>query len=559
MPKSTPSTRLRALLATGYFPEELPPPFTTESFARFRRSIGVAWSALPAHYPKSVPDLYSGPRHHGWRRDFALVNPVAQYHVAKLIADNWVDIVKHTGNTYSAEALRISEDGARAVPKPDFELVRLRHLEITAQFDYVLVADISRFYGTLYTHAIPWALHTKAWCKTYLNTPAFRATLGDKLDLAVRRGNDNQTLGVAVGPDTSRILSEIVIAAVDEVLRAKLGLSRDRAVRHVDDWYIGFDTLGEAEAARAVLSAACRDFQLEIHPEKTRCVHVEMEGASPWPAALRSINIASGGAAQRRSLEHFFSEAFRFAREYPSENVSLFAVSRSRQFAVKPENWHIYETYLLKAARANATTLPAIVQIFASYRRSGFTLGTTRIGKLIEDVVRSCAPMAFHAEVAWALFLAKVLAIQLPAASLAPVSELDSAVCALLALDLQSRGLIDGALDVSLWQQSMNTAGLGSNMWLLAYEADLKGWLTPSAPFVEADPYFRELKSRSISFYNIKKNVKDIKMVKPKLSSSSLVELLAKWQAAQPQGPAAVAEAFIAGASDGLGGYWDAG
>ena len=44
------SERLKALLGAGYFPEELPPSFTTVDFAKYRRSIGVAWAALQ-NYP----------------------------------------------------------------------------------------------------------------------------------------------------------------------------------------------------------------------------------------------------------------------------------------------------------------------------------------------------------------------------------------------------------------------------------------------------------------------------------------------------------------------------
>ena len=46
------TNRLRALLATGYFPEELlPPPFETFSFAKYRTSIGKAWAVVPGAYP----------------------------------------------------------------------------------------------------------------------------------------------------------------------------------------------------------------------------------------------------------------------------------------------------------------------------------------------------------------------------------------------------------------------------------------------------------------------------------------------------------------------------
>ena len=54
----------------------------------------------------------------------------------------------------------------------------------------------------------------------------------------------------------------------------------------------------------------------------------------------------------------------------------------------------------------------------------------------------------------------------------------------------------------------MSSNGLRSNMWLLAYEADLKGWLHGLAVgHVEGDPYFSELKGKQISFYDTTKNV----------------------------------------------------
>lgn len=554
----TKSTRLRALLGAGYFPEDLPPPFNTQSFARYRTSIGAAWGALQGSYPRSAPEMFSGPRQGGWRRDFAIVNPVAQYNLAKLVADHWGAIKAHLTGSYSAETLAISEAGGRAISKPDFELVRLRRLEVTAEYDYVLVADISRFYGTLYTHAIPWALHSKAWCKANLRSPVYAGSLGDQLDRAVRKGNEDQTLGIPVGPDTSRVLSEIVAASVDRLLQDHLNLSSERVVRHVDDWFIGFDTLGEAEAAMAILSAACRDFQLEIHPEKTRCVHVPAEAAQSWSTALRSIRIPSSGSGQRRAIEHFFGEAFYLANRHPADNVMGYAVSRSRTIKVQRENWHTYETQLLKAARSNPTTLPTIVQILTSYNSNGYALGLARIAKLIGDIVRAGAPKAFHAEVAWALFLAKALAIRLSATALLPVSQLESSICALLALDLRSRNLIDGVLDTSLWQQSMNSAALTSNMWLLAYEADLKGWLTGTTKYVEGDPHFRELRSRRVSFYDEKRNVRHIRKAQPKKPSDEFKALLAKWAQANPEGAddpqwTPAGDGLIIG----LGGYWD--
>ena len=163
--------RLKALLGIGYFPDELPPSFTTGDFAKYRRAIGVAWAALQNYpnYPKTSPERYSIPKVIDWRRELAIVNPIAQYHVAKLIADDWQQISKHlTSCSFGVEELVIKFNASRAVSTWDFRLVSLRHCEISAIHNHALVADISRFYGTLYTHAIPWGLHTKAWAVIYV-------------------------------------------------------------------------------------------------------------------------------------------------------------------------------------------------------------------------------------------------------------------------------------------------------------------------------------------------------------------------------------------------------
>ncbi len=522
----TKSLRLKALLANGYFPEELPPPFHTLDFAKFRASIGAAWANQP-HYPKTVPEIYSIPKLGSWRRDLSLVNPIAQYHVAKLIADNWVEIRNSISNNYGVDIIKIDQTGDRAVPRPDFTLVSLKHLEISALYDYVLIADVSRFYGTLYTHAVPWGLHGKTWCKAVLNTPAYANCLGAKIDQAVRKGNDNQTLGIPVGPDTSRIVSEIVISAIDSRLRISLNLDENSAARHVDDWYIGFDSLGDADSAITTLSAACREFELEIHPEKTRCAHVPKEATPIWPTAMQELKFGSTQRSQRKRIDYFFAQAFHFSSMYPSDNVLGFAISRSKTMQVRSEDWYTYETYLLKAVRANPTTLPSVVQILASYNASGYQLNKPRISKLVSDILRKCAARAQHAEVAWALFLSKALRIILPSDWLTAVTKLESPVCALLTLDLRSRGLVDGPLDTNLWEQSMNHEGLTSSNWLLAYEADLKGWLAgPNPGYVQAHPFFAELRQRNVSFYDDSKNVTHIRATKPKPWSDALIRFL---------------------------------
>lgn len=522
--------RLRALLEIGYFPSELPPPFNTRQLAIKRASVLTAWAAISNDYPRTVPEFFSIPRIGTSRRRLSIVNPIAQIYLSKIIADEWKVIRSHLRKSACAvEVPDIRPDGNRAVPMPEFELLSLRRTEISALYSHALQADISRFYGTLYTHAIPWALHTKAWCKANLNTPQYNAALGAILDKAVRKGQDNQTLGIPVGPDTSRIISEIVAVAIDEALQSSLGLQIGCGFRSVDDWHIGFENAGSAEEAVAVLSAACRDYELELNSDKTRLLNSQTSSDRIWPTELRSHQFSAFPDLQLKHIEHFAAKAFNFANLHPDDNVINFAVQRTRGVRICAGNWRAYENFLLRAVRLNKTVLPSVVAILVSYNSANFPVDALRVGRLIEDVIRESAPRAFHAEVAWCLFLAKALRIKLSKDVGLAVAALESGVCALLALDLETRDLFETALDKTLWLQSMTTAGLRTNMWLLAYEASLKGWLSGNpATFISLDPYFEVLRSRGISFYDVNKNITHIRKAKPKPRSPALAAFLLK-------------------------------
>lgn len=208
-------------------------------------------------------------------------------------------------------------EGARTFFGLDFALIEKRTVELLSRYRSCLKTDISRYYHTIYTHSIPWALYGKAHCKANLHNHQFTNSMGNRLDQAVRQSQQNQTIGI------------------------------------------------------------------------------------------------------------------RF-------------------------NGHIHNYF----------------------------------------------------EVSWALFIAKALRIRLRKADLTEVFKAESSVCGLLAMDLQSRNLIDGGIDNSFWNSFYTSNGLRSSMWLLVYEATVKGWMPPHRPcFVNAHPLFGPMLRKRISFYDDRRNV----------------------------------------------------
>lgn len=197
------------LLARGYFPKELPRPFVTAPFA----NVMTAATALPGDFAKTASKsnpipigrigCYSHARGGLFRRTLGICNPLHYFLLCKEIWQNWTTITARvSGSALAATAPDLKTTG-RAIDgkwpqtsRPDFAQDRRLGRR------YVLQTDISRFYSSIYTHSIAWALHTKATAKANRRF----TLLGNKIDYWVRMGQDQQTVGIPIGPDTSLVL-----------------------------------------------------------------------------------------------------------------------------------------------------------------------------------------------------------------------------------------------------------------------------------------------------------------------------------------------------------------
>lgn len=458
--------------------------------------------------PKDIQiEDYSVPRIGKLRRTISIVNPVPQVKLAKLIADEWVEIRSHLRKSkFAIKPVEILADSERAVDLPDFNLVELRKQDVLSTYDEIVLSDTSRFYSTIYTHAIPWALHTKKWCKDHLRPtqmPTYNAKLGAKPDTAVRHCQENQSIGIPIGPDTSRILAEIIAVSVDERYGKATKLEPKQAFRNVDDWFIGHDWNMAGEDIIAKLALSLGHYGLEIHPDKTKSIRAENAPPNLWPSEILRAASYQLNQPSRNNLLHFIESAIEASKRNPTENVINFAIKISANFDVTNDTWPIYESFLLRCCRHNSTSIPVATRILKKWSDHGLQISRDKIAKFVSDTILKSAPFSFHFEISWSLYLAKTLTLSVPPLAAKVLGDVESSVCALLALDCANSGLIASGLNTSKWKKQLTSDGLRSNLWLLAYEADLKGWLTASqASFVTNDTFFSKLKAKGISFYD---------------------------------------------------------
>lgn len=235
---------LSIILARGYFPKELPPPFNTKSFGAFADTAPVALHLdITKKGSKSnltaLPAIHNQARSGTLRRKLSIPNPVSQYQVARAVAEGWRTLKSACAvSPISLTTPRYLKHGLRAInTRHAFDAIPVARARSRVASRYLLTTDLSQFYPSIYTHSIPWALHTKSVAKARQNDYTL---LGNVLDLAIRNGQDKQTVGIPIGPDTSLVIAEVILSSVD----AKLGGAiTKRGFRYIDDIGCGFRTV----------------------------------------------------------------------------------------------------------------------------------------------------------------------------------------------------------------------------------------------------------------------------------------------------------------------------
>lgn len=491
------------LLRTGYFPAELPPPFTSVHFASVAKSFIGSWRRK--RQPWTRPDFYSLARKGHQRRPIRIPNCVNQWFLSDVIAKNWDNIESHLKkSTLSLTTSEIDLNWPRAVKITPFRDLPEYRMKSASSHRFILISDITSFYPTIYTHSIPWAIHGKDTAKKDKHHKS-KTVWGNALDFALRCGNDGQTIGVPIGPDTSQIVSEIIMTTIDCELQSSLGRRLRGGFRYIDDIFLCFDTHEDAEKALSVFSDAAQALDLQVNVEKTRLIQNIEQVEELWPYRIQDIEISNKKRKQRSDIAKFFSEAFALAGEHDDETIVKYALRVSTSVEIDKDNWDLYEALVVRSALTYPSSMDYASQILIAYNSRGYQLNKVLVGRLITNVITRNAPLGHHSEIAWALWLARCVNLKVSLTAAKVLSNVESSVCALIALDCYKNGLIPRGLDLSLWKQTQCAAGLSDRFWLLAYEANFKGWLPEvEAGFVDNDKFFADVKANGVYFYDEK-------------------------------------------------------
>ncbi len=468
-------TLLETLLAKGYFPKEALPSFSTRQYAK---AISEKYDLLPSLFRNNKVItrhcVHNVSRKGTLRRKLGIPNPINFFRLAESITENWYDI--HTCVNKSHISLTTptsSTSGDRAFDRK-YSLHALPELQayLRSRHKYILKTDISRFYHSIYTHSIAWTYHTKDVAKKDRSNLLF----GNLIDKCLQDSQDGQTIGIPIGPDTSLVIAESILARVDEKLKEK-GI--ESGLRYIDDYYLGFSSLGEAESALTTMQELLNEYELALNPLKTEIIQLPFEFEPLAISEMRSFSFRSTNGGQKSDLIHYFNIAFKSARDMPSESILKYAVSRTYEIDVLKINYPIFESFILQCATADSSTLRFVANQLIKYNRKDYALNLDNISEVIKQLALMESSLGHGNEVAYCLWLYLVLKISVPEDVAKNIMPMRDPFVAILLCDCFDKGLMPYSHDFSIYEDLMTKDELLGDMWLFVYEMLAREWFPP--------------------------------------------------------------------------------
>lgn len=380
------------------------------------------------------------------------------------------------------------------------------HLSLRAQVRvgarFLVKADVQNFYPSVYTHAIPWALHGRATIKKNLAKPRKKRTSysGDVIDTHVRRAQDGQTMGIPIGPDTSWLLGEILMVAVEQHLNQELG--DIRGYRYLDDFEIGCKNAAEAEAVLQVLEEALDIYELSLNPRKVEVIELPDRLEPDGIGELRRWAFSKNPRRQASDATEYFDRLSELRTDDPETSASSFGIARLQGVDFHPVVWKDVQARASAFAVNEPSVLGSLGKLLAAGTARGLAVDSVSLSTMVNEILIRSAPLHRDSEVAWALWFAVEHGLPIATDTCEHLRDIRDSFGVLLALLAEQEGLLECDLEKDAWKETMATDELNGGRWLLSYEAREQGWLQSAGGGDHrlSDPLFSQLAREGVSF-----------------------------------------------------------
>lgn len=391
------------LLAYGFFAEKLPPVFTAVLFFDYCKTVSIPFETGWNEYITfrvmrniSIPRLMGIP------------NPFKYQRVCSELRDNWDKLRSHfyvqtDGQSYRISRIHVRKEyGEKRIFEMNYKNWRvdgnpesdlLIHDKGTSRF--IVQADVSTCFPSIYTHSIPWALVGKKKAKQTIRDD----TWYNRIDQACSDMRNGETHGLLIGPHASNLLSEIILTVVDKNLYDK----GYRYIRNIDDYDCYVDSYAEAQRFLRDLEEALREFDLPLNHKKTKVIELPIGIEKNWKHQLSDLpKVGESGMVEYPQVNMFIDTALKLSMETGDFAIINYAIKKLKGSKLSVNG----KKLAAKRFMHMATLYPYILPLMEEYVFAPYGVSVSDIKALSDTIYRDAIKLNDYESLCYSIYYA---------------------------------------------------------------------------------------------------------------------------------------------------------
>lgn len=371
---------LKALLQYNYFPsqkknkEELPPTLNSKSL-----TPKISEKLVKLSYRKGGYDQveYKLTRYNNVPRPLSIPHPMTYAKLCQSLHDNWEKLEYITQTENSLIIPKEHNDGRIIVM--DYENTKEtieRHIKLSFNKKFYVNTDISNFFPSIYSHSIPWALVGFDTAKKERGTEKWF----NQIDFYQRLTKRNETNGVPIGPASSNIICESILARIDKTLNDE----DFEFIRFIDDYTAYCKTYEKAEEFIRRLSEELSKYKLLLNIKKTFIAQLPSPSSPEWIVDL-TTRIPDKENISPTNIIRFLDYAVTKQAISPDGSVLKYAAKSIIKYDVKDDMAELLLRYLLSLCIKYPILLPLLDILFGKITFDSVFPYTDQLLKILNE------------------------------------------------------------------------------------------------------------------------------------------------------------------------------
>lgn len=314
---------------------------------------------------------------YAWRK-YELIHPLIYVSLVNIITqnDNWEKIQSkfkefQKDKNIECESIPVLKDHKSKQKAAQIsqwvENIEKKSVALSLDYKFIYQTDITDCYGSIYTHSIPWALHTKSTSKSKRN---YNDLFGNKIDHHIQAMSCGQTNGIPQGSVLMDFIAEIILGYTDTIISEKVRKllvdKKFHILRYRDDYRIFVNDVSDGDTILKCISEVLIEFGFRLNTSKTYHCDDLISG-SIKPDKLDAIKY--GGVPKKLSKKELVDQLLvvqQISKDFPNTGTLKLRLSKILD-AVQSKNFYYQQEFvvglLIDIAYNNPNTFPVVASL----------------------------------------------------------------------------------------------------------------------------------------------------------------------------------------------------